>query len=146
MSLIERIQELQDAYAWEQTRLQTWIDEMTNSLTAEDEANPMTVRFKDTWERYFAEIQESNQSVIDICQDSIDAETDMVKTRKQKDSIHETTVRKINEENHRSATIFAIADAAQIRKTQSKYFESLDHAIALEAQALGYIARHLEGS
>lgn len=146
MSLIERIQVLRDAYDWEQTRLQAWIDEMNNNLTTEDEANAMTLRFKDTWERYFLNIQESNQNVIEICQESLDAEIDLEITRKQKDDIHEKTVRMINQENHRPATIFAISDAAQIRKSQSKYFKSLDHALSLEEQALGYIARHLEGT
>lgn len=146
MSLIERIQVLRDAYDWEQTRLRAWIDEMNNNLTGEDAANPMTFRFKDTWERYFLNIQESNKNVIEICQESINTESDAGKTRKQKDDIHEKTVRMINQENHRSATMFAISDAAQIRKTQSKYFESLDHALSLEEQALGYIARHLEGT
>lgn len=146
MNLIERIQVLQDAYNWEQTRLEAWIDEMNNSLTTEDVANPMTIRFRDTWERYFLNIHDSNQNVIGLCQESIDAENDSEITRMQKDDIHEKTVRRITQENHRTATIFAISDAAQIRKTQSKYFESLDHALSLEEQALGYIARHLEGT
>jgi hypothetical protein len=145
MPTIDNIAVLNAAYLWEQDRIDGWLDEMTNTLTEENENNPMIMRFLDTWTRYFKKIKESNENVIGLCQTAIDVNNDPGKSPADKDRASAETVRQINRVTHRKASLLPIVDAAQIRKTQSKYFEALDETLELEEEALDYIAGHLAG-
>jgi hypothetical protein len=134
MTTIPRIEQLKEAYEWEQDRIQAWVDEMNNNPG--DQENPMIVRFRETWVAYFDEITASNDAVVATCDDALALQTPEAAFN---------ATRRINRVTHRKASLLPIVDAAQIRKTQSRYFEALDVTLELEDEARDYIERFLVG-
>ena len=94
MAMIDNIIVLKEAYDWEQDRIKAWIDEMNEYVTEGDQNNPMVIRFMDTWTRYFDEIEASNDDVIAVCQNAIDANNDPDNTQIEKDQASAETVRR----------------------------------------------------
>lgn len=150
----ERLAKLHDAYLWEQDRIAAWLDDLENHPEVlashpdnefkyeADKSNPMVARFYTTWKAYFNEVKESNQWVIDVCDEAL------VKGRKEPDpgkrkELLVDEIRKINRVEHRKGSVSAISNAVNMHRQQSKYFKSLDAVIDLENEVRDYIEAYL---
>ncbi len=61
---LANLQDLLSAYVYEQKLISAWGQDMINPLPP-DKNNPMQLLFAQIWSRYFQEVQESNQWIID---------------------------------------------------------------------------------
>jgi hypothetical protein len=145
----DRLARLHDAYMWEQERIKVWLEDLKNNNDIDADhpqnkadysagaTNPMVVRFVATWMAYFDEVQQSNNSVIGICQAALGADPAVRKTEV------ENAIRRINRIEHRKGSVSTVSNAANLYRRQSKYFKSLDAVIDLENEVRDYIEDYL---
>jgi hypothetical protein len=64
------LDQLNDAFKWEQERMQVWIDELNNEkINNPGEPNAIKKLLGDAWVKYFQTLKSSDQQVIKACND-----------------------------------------------------------------------------
>jgi hypothetical protein len=125
---IAKLQELQNAYEWEQMRIKAWMDDLNQHSFADNDRipNAMVAQFHKIWIAYFNEIRASNQAVVDICEKAI--KTGLEETATQ--AIHF-----INETYHDRPPLEEIQGSTNTNKEKSRYFQAIDEGLKLELRA-----------
>lgn len=136
---IAKLQELQKAYEWEQTRILAWIDDLNQHNFADNDKvpNPMVAQFYEIWIAYFKEIRASNQAVVNKCEVAIKTGNEETATQ----AIHF-----INENYHERPPLEEIQGSTNTNKEKSRYFQAIDEGLKLELRARDEIKDFLNPS
>jgi hypothetical protein len=129
-SLGEKLQNVVNAYRWEQKQITIWRNAMSN-LPPDGTTGPVGPEFLDIWKSYFAYVSESNDLIINYCQDAIDK-------GKEKDAVD-----KLNSTEHHRGWMKAIEKEASKHAGVSDYLAQLDALLNLEFQTREYLAAYL---
>ena len=131
--------ELKDAYQWEIDRIKDWSDNIKNKPLPPN--NPLAKRFADTWLEYFDEVNTSNGSVKEICQNTLTAGAALAPPAQDNEA--EKAIRKLDRNYLRRSVIFQLAQDAGDKGINSQYFESLAAALNLELDVRDYTVKYL---
>jgi hypothetical protein len=133
--LAQKLQDVVDAYNWEQNQIALWKGMMANVQFLSN--SPVTPTFKAIWNSYFDFVAISNGVIIQYCSDAIAT---------GKDSEIKKAIDKLNEKEHEQARVEAVEKEAKKHTPYSDYFTQLDELMNLEVQARTYIETYLNSA
>lgn len=131
-----KLQELQKAYEWEQTRILAWIDDLNQHSYSDNDNVPSSVvkLFYEIWIDYFKEIRASNEGVIEICKKAINDGTPEAAS---------AAIADINKIYHEKQPLVDIQKSSGENRVKSRYFQAIDQGLLLEVTARNEIEKFL---